>query len=714
MSTYCSKATYLFIIVIALMLLGGCSVKTYRASKRAENLFQKGAYVESLPYFIKSVNYGKDNSSWLLKAAQASLRAGDATHAYLWLDKVIRKEGYKELDAYRLMGQVLQFQEKFEDAIQLYKTWLREADRKNTKRNTVKTLLLQADRGMWMSRGKGVALVENFGDRINDSRNQFAALYSLSTPGKIYFTGEKNNPALSTDSFKIYSTFDNQGVWTSAEPLLEFPEYAQVSSLDIGGYGSSFLYYKGTSWKNGNIYVRNYPVNPSKDRQLGLPVNGFDGRNGLCLFRDSILFFASDKPGGYGGYDIYFTIYRKGHWETPVNLGPSINSKYDEITPFLCNDGRTLYFSTNSSYSIGGFDVVYSRLDDRTLSWSGVMNAGLPVNSGGDDTHFRINNDGYRALLSSNRQEGEGAKDIYNVFFNKLQTQQFYANDPFIFAGLYDEMKALSPSWADSYKYFKNKKSRNSLSNNIKQQYTLTIHPVFIRERAYLSAPRVIRYIEKIARVMKRHPRLRLEINAHLAGEHLPWKTIYNSFQKAETLRLYLQKLGVSPDRITTRGYGDRFQIAKESINKTVSEVGRKYNSRIEFRISGKSDYLKIEYREPSVPPQFRIRYPEKYPEGIYYKIYLLSTGQIFINPLISKQNKAIIERIGTKQGADYLIGDFKTYRDAQYGMQKLDKVRFNKIKIIPYYRGKRLDRNEIMDYVSKYPDLNNYLKENK
>ncbi len=698
----------------AVLILLSCSANSsYKLSRKAETFYQKKAFTQALPFFIQSIDgHGKDNTAWLLKGAEVSLKAGDVEHAYQWLDKIIKRKGYKELNAYFLMGQVLQRKHQFNDAILVYKTWLKHANRKDPKRPLVKNYIAQSDLGIWKLKEGEMALISPFDTGINTSSSQFGALPSYSTEGKIYFTSTTRVTNSSKWNARIFYTLDLQGKWS--DPVMLTPSEKPTESLiDIGGLGKSLLYYSGNTWKDGNLYIRPYTSATKENTLLGVQAYGFDGRMGADIFKDSILIFASDKPGGYGGYDLYMSIFRNGTWDYPVNLGPQINSEWDEITPFLANDARTLYYSTNSALSIGGYDVVRTFLDERTLSWTKPQNIGIPINSGANDTHFRINNDGYRALVTSDRPGGRGGQDIYNVFFNTLHTDQFYSNDPFVFAILYDELKKLGTTWQETFQYLYKKKKLNLIKNKKAQKYHLVLHPIYIEADAYLSDPRVLRFLEKLATVMKKHPNLHLDVNGYLSPKIKPWQTMYYSFQKVEVVRNYLHKLGIASERITTRGFGDRFEVAQNSINDHPSEVGRRFNSRIEFTLIGKADFLKIEYEKPKVPDYLAIRYPEVYPNGIYYKIYLQSSGQMFINPLISKQNKAVIERIDGKGKVDYLIGSFTTYSAAKYGIKNLNANRFRSMKIIPYYQGRRLDRSEIMDYALKYPDLNNYLKEN-
>jgi outer membrane protein OmpA-like peptidoglycan-associated protein len=134
----------------------------------------------------------------------------------------------------------------------------------------------------------------------------------------------------------------------------------------------------------------------------------------------SSLYFVSDRPGGFGGTDIYKSTRQVGgDWGRAVNLGPSINTPSDEYSPFLHPDGQTLYFSSRGHRSMGGYDVFFSRPlpSDQTI-WLQPVNVGYPVNSPGDDVFYMVTADKQRAYYSSLRAEGFGEKDNYEVRFS--------------------------------------------------------------------------------------------------------------------------------------------------------------------------------------------------------------------------------------------------------------------------------------------------------
>lgn len=128
----------------------------------------------------------------------------------------------------------------------------------------------------------------------------------------------------------------------------------------------------------------------------------------------NVLYFSSNRPGGYGGYDLY-KIVRKHEdslWSAPINLGPSINTEFDEKTPFIHCDGKTLYFSSNGHGGVGGFDIFISRLEQNN-EFGKPVNLGYPLNTENDEVAYIVSADGKRLYFSAKLMSGEGGWDIY-------------------------------------------------------------------------------------------------------------------------------------------------------------------------------------------------------------------------------------------------------------------------------------------------------------
>jgi hypothetical protein len=131
------------------------------------------------------------------------------------------------------------------------------------------------------------------------------------------------------------------------------------------------------------------------------------------------IYFTSDRPGGYGGRDLY-RIRRlpNGEWSLPLNLGPMVNTPFDEDAPFIHSDGITLFFSSNGHATMGGYDIFKTTLIDADMNgWSLPENMGYPLNTVNDDIYFSLSADGFTGYFSSERPGGLGQQDIYEVIF---------------------------------------------------------------------------------------------------------------------------------------------------------------------------------------------------------------------------------------------------------------------------------------------------------
>lgn len=122
------------------------------------------------------------------------------------------------------------------------------------------------------------------------------------------------------------------------------------------------------------------------------------------------LFFASNRPGGYGGMDLYSVEKKEGRWEEPLNLGPDINTPGNEVFPYLHESGM-LFFTSDTHKGFGGLDIFMIDISGR--KWGRVINLGEPFNSPEDDLGLILSKDGERGYFTSNRPGGAGGDDIY-------------------------------------------------------------------------------------------------------------------------------------------------------------------------------------------------------------------------------------------------------------------------------------------------------------
>jgi tetratricopeptide (TPR) repeat protein len=200
----------------------------------------------------------------------------------------------------------------------------------------------------------------------------------------------------------------NNGI--GAIETISFGTNEKNESLVFSSINQRFLIYYSDNEGNGNLFQKNILEN-----SYTMPaINTEFWETHAYLTNDGQTFyFVSDKLEGYGGRDIYKCELIYGNWSSPINLGPKINSKYDEDAPFVSIDGKTLYFSSNGEMSMGGFDIFYSQLTNN--EWSKPQNLGSPFNSPSDDVFYVTTCDGKSAYFSSNRKDSKGKLDIYSI-----------------------------------------------------------------------------------------------------------------------------------------------------------------------------------------------------------------------------------------------------------------------------------------------------------
>lgn len=175
---------------------------------------------------------------------------------------------------------------------------------------------------------------------------------------------------------------------------------AQASGVDDAHNGMA-LYYARTTEEGVWEEDKAFPFN-STEYDNGFPFVSEDGNT---------LFYASDMPGGYGGYDLYVSKFKNGSWSIPVSLGSEVNTPGNEITPFL-TEGK-LYFASDWLPGLGGYDV-YS-IKNVNNQWQELAHMGACVNSPSDDFGFVVDPGQKSAYFTSTRLGGKGNDDLYKI-----------------------------------------------------------------------------------------------------------------------------------------------------------------------------------------------------------------------------------------------------------------------------------------------------------
>lgn len=153
----------------------------------------------------------------------------------------------------------------------------------------------------------------------------------------------------------------------------------------------------------------------SRPRNFGEPVNSKHWESQPTIAPDGrTIIFASNRPGGFGGVDLWkTTMTEEGVFSVPENLGSVINTKGDDTAPFIHSDGKTLYFCSDGRPGMGGKDIYYSTLLSDG-SWSAPVNMGYPLNTPADEINISINAAGNTGYIASDKEGGFGGLDLYS------------------------------------------------------------------------------------------------------------------------------------------------------------------------------------------------------------------------------------------------------------------------------------------------------------
>ena len=265
--------------------------------------------------------------------------------------------------------------------------------------------------------------VYRFGDNVNGPYTEYNPVISADE-SMMAFTALRSPSGRGDDLEEdIYISFQTNGSWSEPSKLnLRTSRQYNMGTAGLSADGQQMLIFLGGPNNTGSLYtIQKSGDSWSQPESLGNVINSNKLETTASLTPDGqTIYFASNRPGGYGGMDIYMaTKTASGGWNNPVNMGPSINSQYDEDAPFIHPDGRTLYFTSNGHNTIGGKDIF--KTFNISGSWTTPENLGFPVNTTANDNYFTLTADGSKGYFSSDRAGGSGGQDIY--FLNMPESE---------------------------------------------------------------------------------------------------------------------------------------------------------------------------------------------------------------------------------------------------------------------------------------------------
>ncbi len=681
--------------------------------RNGERYFAAGRWTDALTQLNQYQQAKPGDLTVLTKLGIAHYQLHQTDKARQFLEYVVgRPPQSTGADPYYYYARTLHGQQEYDKAILAYKGFLRICGDKHPLRAQVVDNIRRCVNAQGIGPNADVALVENLGDRVNTPGDEFAPLPSVNYADRLYFSaarpggvgGRRNDAGYADEeaghwcSDMFAAGLDASG-WQYAGDLgglLNTSRYEVALGFD--NTGQILYFFRGFTLYAGDIFADTasrqdeYAVTPPMVQSTMHPD---ESDTAPFFFNDTTLVFASRQNGGYGGLDLYFTTRRDSIWTLPRNLGPAINSAYDETTPFLARDARTLFFSSNCLAGLGGLDVFKTVFDEKKNTWTDPQNLGTGINSPGDDAYFRLDQDGRQAFFSSDRlDDNYGERDLYLVYYKEQQAEQQPKGTVILFSEL-------------------RKSGSQSTSEEVQ---TVAIEPLFYTSDRDVLSPDNGKVVDRAAAVARQNPSVKMLVTA-FTDETGPAKfDLYYGIKRAELVGKALLERGIPAGQVLLRSVGAGFSLARNVLNAAPNPVGQRLNRRLELTLVSAADDLPTQARleRPSVAEVMATNGTAQLDEltkGLAYKVEVATTRQILTNDALAMFSELMIESQPGAGSYRYTAGFFKKYDQALKLRQELGQQGFEEPFVVAYVNGVRVSKADAVSLVKKYPDLAGYVK---
>lgn len=702
--------------------------------KTGNQYYENKKYLKALPYLLKYQSFKPTDNDAKFKIGLCYLETGRAAKAQEYFDFLLSQKNV-DSEVYHKIAETYHLSHDFDNAILYYKQYLATLDDDNPKRYFVKDDIKRCAVGRKIIYKDQLGLVENLGDKINTAYDDFAPVFAPGYDNIIYFSSVRDgnfggmfDENGKEDTLKgnyrsdIYVSRLSKGEWTMTTSLDERYNTVYHDVINCFSKDGGLVYMsqsKDMYFDYGDIYMNNFFEEEGASTEsfkLPEPVNSYDWDGDVFFFNNNTMLISSDRKEGYGGKDIYISNKGiDGKWSKPVNLGPGVNSPYDEVSPFLAVDGKTLYFSSNNLGSIGGYDVFMTKFDETINNWTKAVNLGLPINSAADDTYFKVSEDGLRAFFSSARPDGFGMRDLYVTYFRRIRPEQQNSSDTISFQYAIDQ--GLLSNIVEATEVVETPVDE---SNTATETERYKFDPLYYAEFGKSETLEMNSLLElnKLIKLMKKHEDLNIELSSHIDNDGTAVHfNLFFSLKNAENVADYMIDQGIAPSRIIMKGLGANYPVSKsKEADGSAIVGGERLNKRIEIKVyRPESIPIIVEYTQPAIIDAMSVKsniIHQKITKGISYKIQVKSLNTMLDDKVLSEYSDPLIERNANNTDMRYTVGLVKSYRTADELRQELIAKGFTDAFIVAYKDGERLETQEdIKKFVRLFPDLQNMLK---
>ncbi len=396
---------------------------------KADNLLITEDYKEASEIYDSLLKEYPNDTYVLFKAGECFLFSEDRIKkAVEILEKVVdlyplsEKSSIAAIESRFYLGQAYHLDYQFNKALKQYEQLKKEIPAKS------KEAIVKIDReinycknAIELEKSPVKFKISNLGPLINTEFDEHSPIINLTEDLLLFTSNRETEESLKLangyNDENVYFSLWREGRWITSRAI-DINTRGNNATIGISPDGKTLLFYQNRG-SIGNIYYSEL-----KNDKWGelipfpAPINSMANESHASFSMDgNTLFFSSDRNGGFGGKDIYkVSKLPNGEWGKVINLGAGINTEYDEESPNIHPNGKTLYFSSEGHKSIGGFDIFTASVDTTGI-WNNVKNIGFPINTPYDDLFFAPTIDEQRVYYASKRNDGYGRSDLYMIEF---------------------------------------------------------------------------------------------------------------------------------------------------------------------------------------------------------------------------------------------------------------------------------------------------------
>ena len=396
------------------------------------------------------------------------------------------------------------------------------------------------------------------GDEINSEWHDYAPMVNEDET-LLIFTSRRQEGNTSEDVDKDNFYFEDifysekiNGKWTKAKNIVA-PINTSYHDANISlSFNEKRLYlYKDEN--RGDLYYSDFLEGKwTEPERMSSRINSttYAERSITETSDPNVIIYSSDRPGGKGGLDLYMVSKdEKGNWYKTKSLGPVINTPYDEDSPFMLHDGKTLYFSSTGQKGYGGYDIFKSVYDSAKGEWGEPENLGYPVNTPDDEIYFSATKDGRRAYYASVREEGMGHTDIFMIkLHGEVQPHEFtQENTTPVMASLKDVPTSLP-----------------ELSEEIFQ----SVEHIFFNVDNFNIRTEYMPLMDSLIDLTGQYKDVIIDIAGYSSIDGNPRHNIELSQKRALAVMDFFISKGVPEHQISSRGYGANDEFPEKEKNR--------------------------------------------------------------------------------------------------------------------------------------------------